>query len=58
MNEYIYINTRVIAGVYASLYRRGSGYAVTDYSSGGSITYEFDTRSKAVAFRENLRKSK
>ena len=51
-------NTRVIAGVYVSLYRHGSGYAVTDYSSGGGVTHEFDTRSKAVEFRENLRKSK
>ena len=55
---YTYINTRVISGVYATLYRHeGHGYAITDFSGDSKgVTYEFPTRSEAVAFREQLRK--
>ena len=56
--EYKYINTRVISGVYATLYRHGTKYAVTNFSneSRTGLTIEFNTRTEANEYRENLRK--
>lgn len=53
MNEYVFINIRVVGKVYATLYRHGSGYAVTDWHRG--ITEEFATIRDAKEWRERLR---
>lgn len=53
MNDYVFINARVGAGLNATLYRHGAKYAITNWNTG--LTHEFDTRAEAAAWREALR---
>jgi len=50
-----YINTRVLPGVYAILYKNEETGEYVVSSDG--VDYPFAFRSEAVAFREDLRKS-
>jgi len=57
--RYTFINSRVTIGIVANLYKdeRTGEYIVTVWArdSKGAVDHTFAHRSKAVAFRENLR---